>query len=295
VVSAIGTDTNTSSVIATTADGSGGYSVTVPAAFGTDVITVTATTATGTGYAQVTVAGDLVGGTTVLDVTDPTGDDNGPGTYQYPTASNFVAGSFDITRFQVLTKDGTVYLRTTLRNLTPTFGSALGAQLLDVFVHQAGAASTSTAAPFPQRNYTIAPADAWSQRLEVQGFAAPVWVDAAGNQVGTVTAVVASVSAKTVTIAVPESAFGTPASGWTFTVALTGQEGASPDQARGFAPTPQPFQFGVCAPGGSAPICAADPATVAKVMDTIVPAGVAQSDELDVTKGPVTLHGVPVP
>ena len=82
----------------------------------------------------------------VLDVTDPAGDDNGPGTYQYPTNAVFVPGAFDITRFQVLTKDGTVYLRTTLRDLAPTFGSTLGAQLLDVYVHRAGASPTSTAA-----------------------------------------------------------------------------------------------------------------------------------------------------
>ena len=39
---------------------------------------------------------------------------------------------------------------------------------------------------------------------------------------------------------------GTPASGWSFAVVLTGQDGFSPDQARSFAPTAQPFQFGVC-------------------------------------------------
>ena len=32
---------------------------------------------------------------------------------------------------------------------------------------------------------------------------------------------------------------------------LHGQDGFSSDQARGFAPTPQDFQFGVCAPGGT--------------------------------------------
>ena len=111
----------------------------VPVGFGSDVITVAATTARGTGTAQVTVQGELTGGTTVLDTSDPTGDDNGPGTYQYPNSSNFAPGSFDITRFQVLSKDGTVYLRTTLRNLVPTFGSPIGAQLLDVSVHQPSA------------------------------------------------------------------------------------------------------------------------------------------------------------
>ncbi len=295
VLSAIGTDTNTSAVLSTTASGTGEFSVSTPIAFGTDVLTVTATTAAGTGYAQVTVLGELVGGTTVLDVTDPANDDNGPGTYQYPTDGAFTAGSFDITRFQVLTKDGNVYLRTTLRDLAPTFGSTLGAQLLDVFVHTPSGTPTSTAAPFASRNYTIAAADAWSQRLEVQGFASPAWQNASGDPVGTVTGVVASLLAKTVTIVVPESAFGTPASGWTFTLALTGQDGFSSDQARGFAPTPQPFAFGVCAPGGSAPICSVDPNSVPKVLDTVPPAGVAQSDELDPTKGAVVLHGVPVP
>jgi glucoamylase len=80
-----------------------------------------------------------------------------------------------------------------------------------------------------------------------------------------------------------------------FTVVLHGQDGFSSDQARGFAPTPQPFQFGVCAPGASSPICAIDPATAPKAMDVIPPAGTSQATELDPTAGPVVLHGVTVP
>jgi glucoamylase len=94
---------------------------------------------------------------------------------------------------------------------------------------------------------------------------------------------------------VPKSAFGTVASGWVFTVVLTGQDGFSPDQARSFASTPQAFQFGVCAPGGTSPICAVSPGSVPKVMDTITPAGVSQSSELDPTAGPVVLQGVTAP
>jgi glucoamylase len=288
----------TSSVVATTADASGAFSATVPIGFGTNVITVAASTgpglSTATGTAQVSVVGDLVGGTTVLDVTDPSGDDNGPGTYAYPLSSAFTAGSFDITRFQVLTKGGTAYLRTTLRTLTPTFGNTIGAQLLDIFIHTGTSAATSTAAPFPSRNYTIAPADAWSQRLEVQGFASPIWVDVNGNAVGTVTAVVSSTITNTITVAVPESALGTPTTGWSFAVVLTGQDGFSPDQARAFTPTPSDFTFGVCQPGGSSPICSVDPNTVAKAMDVITPAGVNQATELDPTLGPVVVRGVPV-
>jgi glucoamylase len=241
------------------------------------------------------VVGDLAGGTTILDVTDPSGDDHGPGTFQYPTSSAFHDGAFDITRFQVLQQGETVYLRTTLRDLSDTFGLPNGAQLLDVFVRQPGAASYSTAPPFTTRRFSIADDSGWSQRLEVQGFAAPVWKDADGNNVGTPTAVVASPPTKTITIALPATSFGTPGPGWTFSVTLHGQDGFSSDQARGFQPTPQEYQFGLCAPGGSSPICSIDPNTAPKVMDVIAPAGVDQATELDPTLGAVTIHGVTVP
>src|SRR5262249_6276860 len=121
------------------------------------------------------------GGSTVLDLTDPTGDDNGPGTYQYPTDSAFQPGAFDLTRFQVLSDGTTAYLRATVANLAATFGVVGGAQLLDVYVHTPGAATTSTAAAFASRNYTIAPPGAWSQRLEVQRFASPGRLGASGG------------------------------------------------------------------------------------------------------------------
>jgi glucoamylase len=230
----------------------------------------------------------------MLDVTDPDGDDRGPGTYAYPTAADFHPGAFDIERFQVIDAGDTIYLRTQLRDLTPTFGSALGAQLLDVFVRDPGAAAFSTAPPFASRNFAIAADSAWSSRLEVQGFAGPVFVDAAGRSLGTA-AVTANQATRSIVIAVPAAALGRPSSGWVFTVALHGQEGSNADQARTFAPTPQPYQFGLCAAGTSGPICAIDPATAPKVLDTITPPTVDQYAELDPTASPVELHGVPVP
>jgi len=239
------------------------------------------------------VISEFVPGTTVLDVTDPDGDDNGPGTYAYPTAADFHDGAFDIRRFQVIDAGDTVYLRTQLRDLTPTFGSALGAQLLDVFIRDPAKASFSIAAPFPSRNYTVAADSAWSSRIEVQGFAGPVFADASGAGVGDVT-VTANQATTSILLAVPKAVLGTPGPGWVFTVALHGQDGFSADQARGFTPTPQAFQFGVCPIVVLAEICGTDPATVPKVMDTITPPGVSQAAELDPTMPPVELHGVPL-
>ena len=114
------------------------------------------------------------------------------------------------------------------RDLSPTFGSPLGARLVDVYVHDPAAATTSQPGP-----------------------------------------------------------------GWGFTVVLTGQDGFSPDQARGFAPTPQEFQFGVCATASTDPHCTVDPGAVPKAMDVITPPGVAQSEELDDTVNqPVVIQGM---
>jgi glucoamylase len=164
-----------------------------------------------------------------------------------------------------------------------------------VYVREPGGSPVSTAAAFPQRNYTIHSDSAWTQRVEVQGFAPIVWTRADGGAVpgGTF---VANPLSRYLTVRLPKAQLGTPAPGWVFTVVLTGQDGFSPDQARGFAPTPQQFLFGVCpAPNPADPRCQVDPGIVPKAMDVITPAGVDQGTELDVTLGPVVIRGVPVP
>ncbi|HLI61531.1 MAG TPA: glucodextranase DOMON-like domain-containing protein [Solirubrobacteraceae bacterium] len=275
------------------AAGSGAWSVRLPVAMGTTTITATATKAGSTGYTQLSIDNTKVPGTTVFTVTDPAGDDNGPGTYQYPTAADFKPGAFDLLGFTVSETATKVYLQTKIANLAATFGSNFGAQLLDIYVHDPAAGTTSTAAPYASRNYTIAPADAWSEYLEAQGFAAPVWQSAAGGSLGTPQLIVDG-TAGTATLVVPRATFGSVGSGWTFTLALTGQDGFSPDQARAFTATPGSYTFGVCASGDNAPICSVDPSSVPKVMDTITPSGVSQSTELNPLNGPVALQGVTV-
>ena len=152
-------------IASTTADGSGSWTLTLPVSFGSSTITVTATKGGSTGYAQTSVSSSLVPGTPVFSTGDPSGDDNGPGTYVYPTSSNFTAGSFDLTGMQINQTDTDVFITFKFRTLVPTFGNAFGAQMLDVYVHNPAATTTSTAPAFPQRNYSIAPADAWSERV----------------------------------------------------------------------------------------------------------------------------------
>ena len=302
-VADVATDQNSATThVTTTAAGDGSFDVTIPPADGSNVLVITSTAADGgTAQAVRTVVNDVVHGTLLLDVPDPANDDNGPGNYAYPTAADFHAGAFDLTDFQVYDTGSTVTFRVQTRDLTPTFGSPEGAQLVDVYVHEPGAASTSTDpsfdASFPepeQRNYRIDPADAWSRLIEVQGFGQR-FIDANTNTVGSV-AISANAISRYITFSVDKSALGgTPGIGWVFTVALTGQDGFSRDQARSFQPTPQDFQFGVCAAPSNDVHCTFNPQLVPKVVDTLVPAGVTQSDELDYTlHSPVVLHGVPM-
>jgi glucoamylase len=295
-VAGTNTDHNSATTtVSTTAAANGSFSVDVPVSGGTTVLNVVAVSPSGgTAHVVRTVVFDFVAGTVLLDVTDPTGDDNGPGNYAYPTAPDFHAGAFDLQRFQVIDSGSDIVFRVQTRDLSPTFGSALGAQLVDVYVHVPGAATTSTAASFVQRNYTIGATSAWSRLIEVQGFGHR-YVDAGGATLGTVS-ISANAISRFITFSVSKASLGTPASGWAFTVVLTGQDGFSTDQARGFAATPQAYAFGVCAAASSDTHCTFDPTKVPKALDVITPAGVSQSNELDYTlHNPVVLAGVAIP
>ena len=236
---------------------------------------------------------DFVPGTLLLDVTDPASDDNGPGNYAYPTSDNFKPGAFDLKRFQVYDDGRDVIFRVQTRDLTPTFGSPLGAQLVDVYVHDPGAATTSTAASFPQRNYSIDRGSAWSRLIEVQGFGQR-YIDARTRTVGTST-IRANQISRFITFTVPTASSAAARAGLGLHGRADRPGRVQPDQARGFQPTPQDFQFGVCATASTDPHCTFDPDMVPKAMDVITPSGVAQSTELDYTLGPVVIRGVTIP
>ena len=298
-VSATNTDNNSlTTVVSTSTKPDGSFSVQVPIIGGNTVLnTVAVSQAGATAHDQRTIVFDFTPGTVALDVTDPSNDDNGPGNYVYPTASDFHAGAFDMQEFKVIiSPDGsTTTFKLQLRDLTPTFGSPLGAQLVDVYVHDPHATTTSMAAAYSTRNYAMASSAAWSRLLEVQGFGQS-YLDANGNSVGTIN-ISANAISRTITFSVPTSTLGgTPASGWGFTVVLTGQDGFSPDKARAFTSTPGQYTFGVCATANGDPHCTVNPNTVPKAMDVLTPNGVIQSNELDYTlHNPVTLQAVVIP
>ncbi|MEM4623509.1 MAG: glucodextranase DOMON-like domain-containing protein [Desulfurococcaceae archaeon] len=87
----------------------------------------------------------------VLSFNDPEGDDNGPGTFKYPTNPVFKPGVFDIVKFEVFMDDEYIYLRTTFRDLggNPWGGpNGYSLQLIHVYMYTTNRALfTNTTAP----------------------------------------------------------------------------------------------------------------------------------------------------
>ena len=308
-----------------TAGSSGSFSAPVSVAPGSDSVEVAATAGGATNEAIFSVLS--VPGAVVLSAPPAPGGGNGPGTYAYPTATNadgsavFAPDSFRLDGFTVVAAASTVTFEVGIANLQPTFGSLLGAQLIDLYVHAPSggvpAGETQSTGAAGAWNYSIAPADAWNQLIEVDGFGTDDWVTpgsataglSGSSSVGTpqvsVIQLAPAASGETpglVTITVPTSVLGTPGAGWTFTVTLTGQDGFGNDDARAFTATPGAYTFGVCpaaVAGGASPpaVCAVSPAGVPIVMDTIPPTTVNVQAELDPTANPsgVALQGVTVP
>lgn len=322
---ASGASSPATTITTLTADGSGDFNEVVTLDPGTNEIEVAATTSGGaTSEALLSVSDAYVPGTVVLDSPPAPGGGSGPGTDAYPTATNgttpvFAPGSFRLGGLSVIDSGATVSFQVGIANLQSTFGSLDGAQLIDLYVHSPtpGTQVQSTAAAGgPGWNYTISPADAWNQLIQVDGFNSPSWVTPAttsssltgSSSLGTPQVSVTQLSATTpggpnpgiVTITVPTAVLGAPTSGWTFTVTLTGQDGFGNNDARTFTATPQAYNFGVCSSAvASEPtppaICSVDPSLVPLVMDTIPPTSVSVTNELDPLNGPVVLEGATVP
>jgi glucoamylase len=281
----LGATTPTTTVTTVTADGDGNASAVEDLDPGTNAIEVATTAPGATNEAIFDVDNLIVPGTVVLKVPGAPGGGYGPGTYAYPTATNspgvptFPPGAFQLNGLTVIDSrsagSSTVTFQIGIANLVPTFGSADGAQLVNLYIHAPSASTTefqSTAAAAPW-NYSIAPTDAWNQLIQVDGFGTDDWVTPSSttaqlgqsSSIGTPLVSVAQLgelpdgyTPGVITLTVPAATLGAPSGctttscsaslwdGWFFTVALAGQDGFGYYNAREFTATPQAYTFGVC-------------------------------------------------
>ena len=159
------------------------------------------------------------------------------------------------------------------RDLTPTFGSPLGAQLVDVYVHDPGAATTSTAASVREPQLRDRRRLAWSRLIEVQGFASRLRRRRRARRSARCRSA-ASQASRYITFACRTPRSAHPARG-----------GGSPSCSRAGRLQPRPgprvpadaaglpVRRLCAAPSVVSPICTVDPGTVPKAIDVITPAG----------------------
>ncbi|MFT8592941.1 MAG: glucodextranase DOMON-like domain-containing protein [Bifidobacterium sp.] len=99
-------------------------------------------------FATRTPASGSVYGTLIGSISTPSGGDNGPGTYKYPTAGVFTEGSYDLTDFKVYQDGDTLRFVSSVNGqiLNPWNLEAMSIQLMHIYIRSDGTAST-TATP----------------------------------------------------------------------------------------------------------------------------------------------------
>jgi alpha-amylase/alpha-mannosidase (GH57 family) len=177
---------------------------------------------------------DLANITYLLDVTDPTGDDKGPGTYTYPTDTVFKPGVFDVTNFKVGVDDKDVIFRFTLAGEidNPWTGpKGFSVQTLDVYVDKDPGKGTGARLLLPGRNASLTEGNGWDVAIWAESWTpqivAPDPETLAPKQVsGTDYKIIVDPATKTITLRVPKTVFGEgDPTTWGYAAAVLGQEG----------------------------------------------------------------------
>jgi hypothetical protein len=105
-----------------------------------------------------------------VTIPDPTGDDDGPGTYTYPTDAVYKPGSFDITEFKVVPKGDTVEFRVTVNSRIEDpwdsqawGGNGFSVQMAIIHIDTDHVKGSGVTAGLPGTNVRFAEDEAWDR------------------------------------------------------------------------------------------------------------------------------------
>jgi len=111
--------------------------------------------------------------TSVLLIEDPEGDDDGPGTYTYPTDGVFTYQGFDIKSFEV-SYDATslIFTMSLYGKIGNGWGSKFGfsVQTFDVYIDKDPGSGTGARLLLPGRNATLVQGNGWDYAAWVEGW-----------------------------------------------------------------------------------------------------------------------------
>jgi len=175
-----------------------------------------------------------------VSLKDPTGDDNGPGTYVYPTDAVYAAGAFDITAFDVETKGSDVVFKVTVRSKIedpwdskswPGGGNGFSLQFVQVYVDTDHKDGSGFRDGLPGLNVRFQPASAWEKVVLLSPQNRPrlqseVSTKAGALKAGVVIPKSTRVQGKTIIAVVDAKDLGgAPAKGWGYAVLMQSNEG----------------------------------------------------------------------
>ncbi|GCF13865.1 hypothetical protein Harman_18000 [Haloarcula mannanilytica] len=213
---------------------------------------------------------------TVAELTDPSGDDYGPGGYTYPTADAFRSGAFDLESLTIEQTPSLHRFTFEVANLYDAFGSSrnFSPQWFVLWLRDPSA-DTGTTSSLDDIGANVDFEAPWQYRIEISGFSKSA-VDASGAALtdadGDVVSLGEAVDADagTVTISLDREAVGGADAADLEVVAMVQSEDRG--SLRSVAETAQGYVFGGAKPGAveNAPL----------IMDLTTPEGVSQADAL---------------
>ncbi len=219
-------------------------------------------------------APDVAGFDPIIDVTDASGDDNGPGTYTYPTDTVFTAKSYDLVSFQSgISGDEAVFSFAVDGAVANPWGSpnGLATQTFDVYLDLDPGAGTGRSELLDGRNARLPDGNGWEAAVTIEGWDSAVATadgDDYTESSPTMSVLVLAAEGR-VTVRIPLSALpvGYDPNTTAVAVAVLGQEGfpsAGVRRVRDVAGTAAQWAFGsggapTSSSGGTRVIDALDP------------------------------------
>ena len=194
-------------------------------------------------------AGTFSGSTeTIFKMTDPAGDDNGPGTYKYPTGPAFEPGKklFDLEEFQVKADRDNYYFFLRFAEIRDPMGSPGGfMELAHIYIAD-GSPRGLTETERAGANVSFDSKNPWHYLIKVMSWenSAVFYSEKGRNQEG-----VRGVKAEavpgdnTIKVTVARKLLPGRAAGWKYYVLVGSQDGSGPDNFRRVSKQPGDWVF----------------------------------------------------
>jgi carbohydrate-binding DOMON domain-containing protein len=179
----------------------------------------------------------------LFKLTDPIGDDYGPGAYVYPTNPVFKPGSFDLAGFEVYDGDNDIIFKVYFKNwftippdlqisndknLKDLFRTSLYLQNVDIYIDKDHKYNSGIINTIPGRNVKIASESAWEQAIFISPlpFLARVETKRLAKEIVDKIVIPANyeVSKNCVQLRISKKIVGQPSERWGYLIVVTGAE-----------------------------------------------------------------------